>query len=69
MREAMARHVLESSGGNWGRFWSREEVEALFDEVEMVEPGAVKVNDWHSDGLEEDQIGDFFEYGGAARKV
>lgn len=68
IREQMTRHTLESTGGNWGRVRSPEEIEAFFDGYDVVPPGVVKVNDWHPDGREEEQNPDWYEYGGVARK-
>jgi SAM-dependent methyltransferase len=68
VRERVTRLGVESTGGNWGRVRSREEVAGFFDGLETVPPGLVKTVEWHPDGREEEESSEWFEYGGVARK-
>jgi S-adenosyl methyltransferase len=67
-RQKITSFILESTGGNWGRVRSREEVQAFFDGLEVVPPGLVNATKWHPDGREEEQSAEWFEYAGVARK-
>jgi len=68
VREKVTRFLLEAHGGHWGRVRSREEVASFFDDLEVVPPGLVKVNEWRPDGREEPDSPEWFEFGGVARK-
>jgi hypothetical protein len=67
-RKKITSFILQSTGGNWGRVRSREEVQAFFDGLDIVPPGLVKATEWHPDGREEEQSAGWFEYAGVARK-
>jgi hypothetical protein len=68
VRQQMTDYALGNTRGDFGRFRSKREVRALFDGLEVIEPGLGNVNDWHPDGREEPQSTRWIEYGGVARK-
>ncbi len=68
VRQRMTEFALSSTRGDFGRFRKKQEVRAFFDGLELVEPGAVNVNEWRPDGREEEQSSLWIEFGGVARK-
>ncbi|HLH58805.1 MAG TPA: SAM-dependent methyltransferase [Streptosporangiaceae bacterium] len=68
VREKMTSFTLQATGGHWGRVRSREEVAAYLDGLDLVPPGLVRGTEWHPDGREEEEVADWYEYAGVARK-
>jgi S-adenosyl methyltransferase len=68
VQQAVTEFIGENSKGNFGRVRSRSEVARFFEGLEPVEPGLVKITDWHPDGRDEDESPRWFGFGGVARK-
>lgn len=72
VRDGVTRLMEEVTGGKWGRVRTREEVQAFFDGMEIVEPHLVDVTDWRPDAPtppQELRPDDWIEWGGVARIV
>lgn len=68
VRRLMTEFALGNTKGDFGRFRRKQEVRAFFEDLEIVEPGLVNVNEWRPDGREEEQSTLWIEFGGVARK-
>jgi S-adenosyl methyltransferase len=68
VRARMSEFFVNASKGRFGRIRKRQEVRALFEGLEVVEPGLVNVNHWRPDGREEEEGGQLISFGGVARK-
>lgn len=58
----------EMTGGHFGRFRERTEIQAFFDGLEIADPGLVRVAAWRSSIPDELRALKAFEYGGVGRK-
>ncbi len=67
---ALVEEIFARGAMGSGFFRTREEIEAYFDGLEMVEPGLVRLNDWWPDGplLTPHPPADAVALGGVARK-
>jgi hypothetical protein len=68
VRQRMTEFALNTTRGNFGRIRKKQEVRALFEGLDPVEPGLVNITTWHPDGREEEQSEQWIEFGGVARK-
>lgn len=65
---ALNDFFTKSTGGHFGRFRERAEVDAFFDGLEVAEPGLVRAAAWRAEIPDELKDLKAFEYGGVARK-
>jgi S-adenosyl methyltransferase len=68
VRQLMTEFIVDASRGHFGRIRKKREVRAFLEGMEVVEPGLVNVNTWRPDGREEEQSGQWIEFGGVARE-
>ncbi len=68
LRETMTDLARGTVSGDHGRIRTKQEVQAFFDGLELVEPGLVKITDWRPDGREEQQSEQWVMFGGVGRK-
>lgn len=68
VRQRMTEFIHNATNGHFGRIREKQEVQAFFEGLELVEPGLVNITDWRPDGREEEQSQQWIEFGGIARK-
>jgi SAM-dependent methyltransferase len=70
VRSGLTAHLLEVTGGAWGRVRSPEEVRAFFAGLDVLPPGLVEISTWRPDTeLAPCQRSDeWVEFGGVARR-
>jgi hypothetical protein len=68
IRQRMTEFALANTRGNFGRFRKKQEVRAFFDDLQVLEPGLLDINDFRPDGREEPRSAAWIEFGGIGRK-
>ncbi len=68
IRQDLTEFFTRATGGHFGRLRERPEVDSFFEGLEIVEPGLMRVAEWHSEVPPELRDRKAFEYGGLGRK-
>ncbi|MFJ5741060.1 SAM-dependent methyltransferase [Streptomyces microflavus] len=69
VRDSVTDLMLDKTGGNWGRVREAADVEAIFEKLQIQEPGLVDVTDWRPDSeIQQRQRSiEWTEFGGLGR--
>ncbi|MCW5249710.1 MULTISPECIES: SAM-dependent methyltransferase [unclassified Streptomyces] len=69
VRDSVTRFMDDATHGNWGRVREPRDVDALFEGMEILEPGLVEVSTWRPDNevAPRQLTQEWIEYGGVGR--
>ncbi len=71
VRRAATEFMDQATQGNWGRVREAKDVEALFEDMEILDPGLVEVSTWRPDNevAPRQLTKEWIEFGGLGRIV